>query len=319
MSISFIPLSKEKTKEIVSMRAGETKIGENVHFEHPAPQNKYAIIGIEESIGPLANYGISGSERGFQSFLKRFLNMQSNRFVSGNEIYLHGIITCNIPFETSLQARKVVEELDIIVEKEISIILNKGLIPIVIGGGHNNAFPIIKAVSYHVQKPIDVVNLDPHADCRPLEGRHSGNSFSYAIQEGILANYSVIGLHKAYNSTSILHFLAENKCFHSFFDDYIMNPDQFAKDVQHVKKNIDPNTSFGVEVDMDCMRLMPSSAFTPSGFSVEQVRYFIQSISSHSSCSYLHLPEAAPTNEAEEKVTGKTLAYLVWDFITTNS
>jgi formiminoglutamase len=64
---------------------------------------------------------------------------------------------------------------------------------------------------------------------------------------------------------------------------------------------------------------MPSSAFTPSGFSVEQARYFIQSISSHTSCSYLHLPEAAPTNEGEEKITGKALAYLVWDFITTNS
>ena len=319
MSISFAPISKETMDKIVSIRAGETKIGQIVSFDYPTPQNKYAIIGIEESIGPLANHGIGGAERGFQSFLKRFLNLQSNRFISGNEIYLHGIITCDTPFETDLQARKIVAELDNSVEEHISAILNKGLIPIVIGGGHNNAFPLMKAVSSHAQKPIDVVNLDPHADCRPLEGRHSGNSFSYAKQNGILAKYSVIGLHKAYNSASTLDFLADNNCFHTFFDDYIQNPDQFVKDVQHVKINSDSNTPFGIELDMDCMRLMPSSAFTPSGFSVEQARYFIQSISSHSSCSYLHLPEAAPTNEGEEKITGKALAYLVWDFITTNS
>jgi formiminoglutamase len=33
---------------------------------------------------------------------------------------------------------------------------------------------------------------------------------------------------------------------------------------------------------------------------------------------YLHLPEAAPKNEKEEAIVGKTLAYLVTDFIKAN-
>lgn len=88
------------------------------------------------------------------------------------------------------------------------------------------------------------------------------------------------------------------------------------KDVQAVKKTIAPTTTYGIELDMDCIRFMPSSAFTPSGFSVEQARYFIHAIANLPNCGYLHLPEAAPMDDIEEKITGKTLAYLVWDFIT---
>lgn len=168
MSISFIPFSNDTIQELVSVRDGETKIGEKVHFEHPASHNKYAIIGIEEGIGPVANYGVSGTERGFQSFLKRFLNMQSNRFLSGEELYLHGVISCNTSFESIAEARMIVEELDALIAHHISFVLKAGLIPIVIGGGHNNAYPVIKAVSSHIKKAIDVINLDPHADCRPL-------------------------------------------------------------------------------------------------------------------------------------------------------
>ena len=58
-------------------------------------------------------------------------------------------------------------------------------------------------------KAINVLNLDPHADCREIDRRHSGNSFSYAMQEGWLANYAVLGLHQQYNSQSMLERLAE--------------------------------------------------------------------------------------------------------------
>jgi hypothetical protein len=34
-----------------------------------------------------------------------------------------------------------------------------------------------------------------------------------------------------------------------------------------------------------------------------------------SNVKYLHLPEAAPQTEQDFKIVGKTLAYLVWDFL----
>jgi formiminoglutamase len=64
---------------------------------------------------------------------------------------------------------------------------------------------------------------------------------------------------------------------------------------------------------------MPSSAFTPSGFSLNDARKYIHTIAKHKNISYLHLPEGAPSSVKEEKIVGKALAYLVSDFIKQNS
>ena len=79
-----------------------------------------------------------------------------------------------------------------------------GLELVVIGGGHNNCYPIIRAAATHSGRrtlPLDVVNLDPHADCRNVaEGRHSGNGFSTAFGEGLIRKYFLCGYHNRYNS-----------------------------------------------------------------------------------------------------------------------
>lgn len=58
--------------------------------------------------------------------------------------------------------------------------------PIAIGGGHNNAYPMLKGYSLAKKEKINAINCDPHADFRALEGRHSGNGFSYAVNDGYL-------------------------------------------------------------------------------------------------------------------------------------
>jgi formiminoglutamase len=61
---------------------------------------------------------------------------------------------------------------------------------------------------------------------------------------------------------------------------------------------------------------MPSSAFSPIGWSVNEVRVFCLELSRFKNrIAYLHLPEAAPRTELEKKVVGKTLSYFVRDFI----
>ncbi len=315
MTDCFVPADKDAFASMISVRSGETKMGELMSYGQVSPQNKYAIIGISESIGPQANYGSSGAENGFDSFIKRFLNMQSNRFLSGELIHLCGVIRFDDSFSTVDQARSEVAKLDSHVEQIVRSVLEQQLIPIVIGGGHNNAYPIIKAVSSYFRQAIEVVNLDPHADCRKLEGRHSGNSFSHALTEGLIKNYSVLGLHKAYNNEHTYDFLEENNCFHSFYDDYIMTPEHFTRDISTVQKRILPSDKIGIELDLDAIQGMPASAFTPSGFSLEQARFYVKSFGAVKQCCYLHLPEGAPLNESENKLVGKALAYLVWDFI----
>lgn len=314
----FKPATQDLLLQFTSKRIGETKIGEKIELSSSIKEAKYVLIGIEENLGPQANGGFSGAENAFNAFLKRFLNMQSNRFLTGNELAMIGSIQQTTNFKNIEAAKSAINELDLLVEKVLKPYILKGLIPIVIGGGHNNAYPIIKTISEAANKAIDVINLDPHADCRALEGRHSGNSFSYAKENGFLNHYSVLGLHKNYNSTFILDYLEYNNFYYTFFDDYILNPSQFDMDLTKAFLSISKARKFGIELDLDAIAFSPSSAFTPSGFNSLEARKYIKTLSKHSNCCYLHLPEAAPTNETEEKITGKLIAYLVADFIQEN-
>jgi formiminoglutamase len=39
---------------------------------------------------------------------------------------------------------------------------------------------------------VNAINFDAHSDFRILEGRHSGNGFSYAYEEGFLKKYFIL-------------------------------------------------------------------------------------------------------------------------------
>ena len=60
-------------------------------------------------------------------------------------------------------------------------------------------------------KKINILNIDAHADFRPLEGRHSGNGFSYAFREGFIKKYYAYGLHENYISNYFLKQTNANK------------------------------------------------------------------------------------------------------------
>ena len=311
---------QQSTKDMVLsyflQREGEVKLGEklSVFSDLDSFAGKYVVLGVKEDVGPRANLGLSGSDAGYACFLKRFLNMQSNSFLSGEEVLLMGEVRVSLVIDELGALRKGVEELDDLLVSLLVPIYERGLVPILVGGGHNNAYSLIKACSLVQGAAINVVNCDPHADFRPLEGRHSGNSFSYAMQEGWLANYAVLGLHQQYNSQSMLERLAEKECYVTFFEEYLTGERDFIVDIEDVLRQIS-DVSLGVELDMDAIIGMPSSAFTPSGFTLEEVRRYVIKCAKSKKAAYLHLPESAPKNEREEAIVGKALAYLVSDFV----
>lgn len=317
-NLEFNLFSQKALFDLTSIRNGEVKLGEKLLTpDADYSKAKYFIVGISEDIGPQSNGGFAGSTKAFSAFLKRFVNVQSNQFLTGENTLILGEISSKELFDSVENGRKKVEELDFFVESIISPWIKKGLKPIVIGGGHNNAFPIIKSISKSIDKAISVINLDPHADFRPLEGRHSGNPFSYAHSQGFLSKYAILGLHQSYNSQFILDQLTLNDFEFSFFDDYLTKEADFYSDLRHFFNSISVD-EYGVELDLDSIAYMPSSAFSPSGISIEEARSYILQMGKSKKVQYLHLPEAAPKNENEEAIVGKTLAYLVADFIKSN-
>jgi formiminoglutamase len=315
----FSHFNEKIIRSKITKRAGETKLGERLTYDFKNTHCKYVVLGIAEDVGPQANQGAKGAFNAFPSFLGRFLNTQSNRFLSGNEICVLGEITQLHSFTNLDQARSGVEILDQFVQKIIEPIFAADKIPIVIGGGHNNAFPLISAAWSVDNKALDILNLDPHADCRPLEGRHSGNPFSYAADKGFIHRYSVLGLHQPYNSEALLCFLDQHRYYYTFFEDYLDGKRNLKKDLKEIFKERKKDVYLGIEIDLDCMAYVPTSAYTPSGFSVEVVRKYIRELARQKNIKYVHLPEGSPKMESEEKIVGKLLVYLVLDFIKENS
>jgi formiminoglutamase len=317
--VNFTKFKRSDLLQLTSIRQGERKIGEQIKVwnDFDSFKNNYVILGVEESVGPQSNFGYAGAENGFRAFLNRFLNLQSNRFLNGEGILIYGVF--NAKSVVSLEEnRNIVGELDELLISHLNLIYSKGCIPILIGGGHNNAFPLISSF-FNVNKvKLNVINCDPHADFRLLEGRHSGNSFSYAKASGSLDYYKVIGLHHSYNSEEMLLRMEHEGCDFTFFDDYLQGKGCLLDDVKSfIEKN--KLNSFGIELDMDSIKGMPSSAYSFSGITVEEARQYILFLGKQKNVAYLHLPEGAPINAREEVIVGKTLAYLVSDFIKSNT
>lgn len=318
----FKVFSERDREDIVNPRSNETRLGETIRLlegrlasDHT--EVKYVLLGIPESIGPQANLGRGGAEWGWAAFLSRFMNMQANQFVSGKEVLLAGAVSVeDLQSEMVLgdvpRLRELVAVLDDRVEAAIrSIGLAEDQTLIVVGGGHNNAYPIMKALG----KGAAVVNVDPHADFRSLEGRHSGNGFRYAMEEGLLRSYIPAGLHQAYNSSELIQAMTvSDGVTPLWWEDHLGVEHLFAT-TQQVMKGED-GEYWGLEMDMDVIAQMPVSAYSPEGFSPTDARKWVKYWKEVVPFTrYFHLPEAAPTTEAEAVFAGKVLSYLVWDFV----
>ncbi|RQO67901.1 arginase [Pedobacter sp. KBW06] len=311
---------KEDIMALTSLREGETKFGERVQVISALEQLKastarFVLLGIPEDIGVRANQGIGGAATAWIPALKALLNTQSTSFLTGSELLVLGHFHFQEPAESDIQALQgAVVQIDEQVYPVIREIIEAGKVPIVIGGGHNNAYPIIKGLSLALQKPIDVLNIDAHADLRPANGRHSGNGFSYAIKNGFLRKYAIFGLHQNYNNTGILEQISENPNIDAlFFDDLLKNNQPLPEQLQPLLKNLANET--GLEIDLDCIENLLSSAFTPSGFNINEIRRII--LSMEKKLAYMHLCEGAVLlNDGRQSAgTAKAIAYLVTDFI----
>ena len=78
------------------------------------------------------------------------------------------------------------------------------------------------------------------------------------------------------------------------------------------------NTSYGVEIDCDAIENIPSSAQTPSAFSVNNVREFVNFFGQNKNVAYLHICEASPKKKQQDQV-GRLISYFITDFMRSNA
>jgi len=290
---------------------------------------RYILFGITEDAGVLANHGRPGADNAWRATMKALLNVQYNRFNKAENVILLG----NLDFSELLASLNLEEgfnparlhdtvaHIDDVVSELVEKIVRAGKIPIAVGGGHNNAYGMLKGTALALGRSVNVINIDAHADLRPRDYRHSGNGFSYAYVEGYLKKYFIYGLHENYISEAIskkIEGWSENVAYNTYEElEVRCDKDSEAETVRALKFVSAQGASFGLEIDCDVMENIPTSALTPSGLSVQHVRRLNHVFSRSPQLRYLHICEAAPDSEKPEEMirVGKLIAYLITDFV----
>jgi formiminoglutamase len=170
-----------------SRRAGETKLGERVAVPSAEAQvpgkpafasasaalgasasagtnahPRYGVVGVPEDVGPVANLGRAGARGAWSAFLDVFVNMQANGagFDAEDVLVVGEVDVADLQAEADARVgglprlRELVGELDARVAAAVSAVLRRGMEVVVIGGGHNNCLPLIKACAEHHGAPI---------------------------------------------------------------------------------------------------------------------------------------------------------------------
>jgi formiminoglutamase len=339
---NLIRFKQSDLAKITNFRNGEVKFGEKmitipndedvIEFISKT-ETKYVLLGIPEDIGIRANLGRTGASTAWTSAIESIANIQHNRFNKGSSILILGEIDVSKEMdeaksldqntaEERKKLFKIVERIDKEVSHIIFSIVKAGKIPIIIGGGHNNAYGNIKGTALAKGKSINAINFDAHSDFRILEGRHSGNAFSYTYEEGFLKKYFVFGLHETYTSKSVLDTLKkidDRVRFNTYDEIKIRRQKNFEQEMYQSLEFI-KNDFYGIEIDLGAIPNIASNAMTISGFSVEDLRQFIYFFSKNTHAAYLHICEGAPSlgEEKNEHLIGKLIGYLITDFIKGN-
>src|SRR4030095_926093 len=164
--------NKQDILSLTRIRRFETKLGEMIqalgdpqNIEQALDQSpaNFVLVGIPEGIGVKANLGMGGADSSWVPFLQSFLNIQSNDFLSGDDLLLLGhfnfndietLIDSNAnTYEEKIEAyRHAVNTIDDEVEHLVKLITQNKKIPVLIGGGHNNSYGCIKGAAKGLHK-----------------------------------------------------------------------------------------------------------------------------------------------------------------------
>jgi formiminoglutamase len=110
--------------------------------------------------------------------------------------------------------------------------------------------------------------------------------------------------------------IEDRVCYNTYDEIKVRQQKNFQQELNRALDFI-KNDAYGIEIDLDSLPNIASSAMTMSGFSVEELRQFIYFFGSHKNATYIHICEGAPDlgEDKNNHLIGKLIGYLVTDFI----
>ena len=305
-------------------RAGERRLGDLLR-NRPAGEGRYIIVGVPEDIGVRANLGRMGAAETPGAVFQSLAAMPCYEGVESMDLGWAWVDVADLQ-ANSLQHqgpeavsawRELVAEVDARVAAVLTPLIAQGKIPVLIGGGHNNAYPLLQSLAA-THGPVHALNFDPHPDCRALEGRHSGNGFSYAHAHGYLDRYVVLGLSEYGANEASRGMLASTPGWTSFpYEAWAVRGEMDFDTARRLALEHVQAGPFGLEVCADGIQGCPSSAQTMLGWSWESVAQTAYLAGQTGQARYLHLAEVSIglCPEVQRPALARAVAWTALQFI----
>lgn len=188
----------------------------------------------------------------------------------------------------------------------------RGVVAIVIGGGHETAFGhFLGYVS--AELPVQILNWDAHPDVRPLEdGRgHSGSPFRQALlhESELCQGYTVAGLLRHSTAAAHLEFLESHNGAAHFADE--MDRDDIAR----LYAGLSTTTLVSFDLDVLEQTAAPGvSAPAAGGISVDYWLSAVELAGENPRVQSMDLVECNPRFDRDDQ-TARLAALTIWRFM----
>lgn len=149
-------------------------------MEGYVPEVNIGILGVPEDEGVRRNKGRTGA-RGAPTEIRRALYKLTP--FAPDQISANGIPALRIFDFGDVREGRELEETHERLEYAVEIMMGEGIVPVVLGGGHDISYPNFCGFSKTASR-VGVVNIDAHLDFRnPVPERHSGTSFRQMLND----------------------------------------------------------------------------------------------------------------------------------------
>lgn len=276
-------------------------------------QTHVAIIGVPQDLGVARNGGRVGAAQAPDAIRAMFYRLTPYDFTNQRSVPLSAIVDLG-----NIRCDGELEEIHGRLTEVVAEVCRRGLIPLVLGGGHDTTYAAASGV-HAVYGELGIINVDAHLDVRPPNPlRNSGTSFRMLIEEGKLAaeRFVEFGIQSFANAQSHIEWLQENGG--TIIPLEAIRQEGFA---HSLAKAYQISSSEGKRVygtlDIDGVRAADApgvSATMPDGFSASEFLETARLLGSNKTVAALDIVEVNPQYDRDNQ-TAKLAAHAMMRFI----
>lgn len=290
----------------------DPRLGRFVQFgeDKITKKTRIAIIGFPSEEGVKRNGGRPGTAMGPNVIRTELFRLTPSPFSisSFKDILMNTVDLGNLKVVADVEQDQ--ENLGTL----LSRFLNDGIIPIILGGGHETAFGHFYGYIKARQKCY-ILNWDAHADVRELNNSqaHSGSPFRQAIEHesNNCLSYTVAGLLPHSVSLSHLEYIKNNNGY------YVMKDDIDIDEIDRIYSAYDDNNPMMVTFDMDAVdqAYAPGvSAPATNGLTPNLWLHAAKMAGKNRNVTSFDIVELNPQYDRDNQ-TARLAALTIWNFI----